>query len=261
MMAAMTSAAAPRPDAPALDAPASPDLVARVRKLLAMAERTTNVNEADAFSRKAAELIAAYRIAPEQLRAGTTGELGVLEVPIGRGAYVRSRLALLAAVARAQGCRAVFEQRADGTTALVAGFRSDLTATELLYHSLHTQAAARMAGERRGTPAATQQWRRAFLFGYAAEIDRMLAAAAQAAQAARAESHPSASALPVLRARQRQVDEFARVRFGRVVSARRPRAAVATGWEAGRQAAASADLGRPRVAGNVRSIGSGGTSR
>lgn len=256
-MAVMTSAAAPQPGSEPSPVVASPDLISRVRKLLAMAEGTTNANEADAFSRKAAELIAAYRIAPEQLRAGTVGELGVLEVPVGRGAYVRGRLALLAAVARAQGCRVVFEQREEGTVALVAGFRGDLTATELLYHSLHTQAAGRMSAERRGTPASTQQWRRAFLFGYATEIDRMLSAAAQHAQAARAEEHPSGSPLPALRARQRQVDEFARQRFGRVVSARRPKAALATGWDAGRAAASTADLGRARIAHEQRALGRG----
>ena len=254
----MSSAAAPQPD-PTPTAPASPDLIARVRKLLAMAEGTTNVNEADAFSRKAAELIAAHRIAPEQLRAGTTGELGVLEVVLGRGAYVRGRLGLLVAVARAQGCRVVFEQRTDGTVALVAGFQADRDTTELLYHSLHTQAAGRMATERRATPAATQQWRRSFLFGYAAEIERMLAAAAQSATEARAASHPSASAVPVLRARERQVAEFARQQFGRVVSARRPKAALASGWDAGRRAAAVADLGRKRV-GGLRAIGRGDAS-
>jgi hypothetical protein len=253
----MISAAAPQPD-PTLT-PASPDLITRVRKLLAMAEGTTNVNEADAFSRKAAELIAAHRIAPEQLRAGTTGELGVLEVVLGRGAYVRGRLALLTAVARAQGCRVVFEQRVEGTVALVAGFRADRDTTDLLYNSLHTQAAGRMATERRATPAATQQWRRSFLFGYAAEIERMLAAAAQSATAARAESHPSASAVPMLRARERQVAEFARQQFGRVVSARRPKAALATGWDAGRRAAAAADLGRKRV-GGLHALGRGGES-
>lgn len=240
--------------------PASPDLISRVRKLLAMAERTTNANEADAFSRKAAELIAAHRIAPDQLRPAASGDLSVLELPIGRGAYVRGRLALLSAVAAAQGCRVVFEQRVEGTMALVAGFRSDLTSTELLYQSLHTQAAGRMSAERRGTPAATQQWRRAFLFGYATEIDRMLSDAAVAAQADRARAHPSGSALPALRARQRQVDEFARRRFGRVVSARRPKAAVATGWDAGRRAASVADIGRARLADTRRAIGSGGAS-
>jgi uncharacterized protein YheU (UPF0270 family) len=34
----------------------------RVRKLLTMAERTDNTEEADAFSRKAAELIARHRL-------------------------------------------------------------------------------------------------------------------------------------------------------------------------------------------------------
>lgn len=254
----MTSAAAPQPARE--PSAATPELITRVRKLLAMAEGTTNANEADAFSRKAAELIAAHRLAPDQLRPGSSGELAVLEVAVGRGAYVRGRLGLLTAVAKAQGCKVVFEQRAEGTLALVAGFRSDLTATELLYHSLHAQVAGRMAGERRGTPAATQQWRRAFLFGYAAEIDRMLGAAAQAAQASRAEAHPSASALPVLRARQRQVDEFARQRFGRVVTARRPKAALATGWDAGRQAASVADLGRARLAHQRRALGRGAAS-
>jgi hypothetical protein len=114
-----------------------------------------------------------------------------------------------------------------------------------------------MATERRATPAATQQWRRSFLFGYAAEIERMLAAAAQSATEARAASHPSASAVPVLRARERQVAEFARQQFGRVVSARRPKAALASGWDAGRRAAAVADLGRKRV-GGLRAIGRGG---
>jgi len=246
MMTGMTSAAAPT-------GPAAPDLIGRVRKLLAIAERTSNPNEADAFSRKAAELIAAHRIAPEQLRAAPPSELGVLELTLGRGAYVRGRLALLGAVARAHGCQVVFEQREVGTTALVAGFRGDLLTTELLYHSLHTQAAGRMAGERRATPAATQQWRRAFLFGFADQIDTMLAVAARTA---RHEAHPSSAALPALRARERQVAEFARQRFGRVVAARRPKAAVATGWDAGRQAAAVADLGRKRV-GGLRAIGSG----
>ena len=234
-------------------APAGSDLIGKVRKLLAMAEGTSNTNEADAFSRKAAELIAAHRISPEQLRAASPSDLGVLEVVLGRGAYVRGRLALLTAVGRAHGCQVVFEQRADGMTALVAGFRGDLDTTGLLYHSLHTQASSRMAAGRRATPAATQQWRRSFLLGYATEIDRMLKAAAQAA---RHDVHPSASTVPALRARDRQVAEFARQRFGRVVAARRPAAAQATGWDAGRAAAAAADLGRKRV-GGLRALGSG----
>ena len=228
-------------------------IVGKVRKLLAMAEGSANPNEADAFSRKAAELIAAHRIDPDRLRAEAGDDLAVLEVFLGRGAYVRGRLGLLQAVAEAHGCRLVFEVRDRGTVAFVAGFRSDLDTTELLYNSLHTQASSRMSVERRPTAAATQQWRRSFLFGYADQIRQMLQKSADRAQR---HIHPSSAALPALRARDRRVDEFSRQRFGRVVAARRPKAATVVGFEAGRRAASAADLGRRRVGGR-RALGAG----
>lgn len=233
---------------------APPDtMVAKVRKLLAMAEGTANANEADAFSRKAAELIAAHRIHPDRLRESSDDPLGVLQLTLGRGAYVRGRLSLLQAIGDTHGCRTVFEVHDRGTVAFVAGFRSDLDTVELLYHSLHTQAASRMAGERRATPAATQQWRRSFLFGYADQIRRMLTATADEAVS---RVHPSSAALPALRARSKKVDEYSRQQFGRVVAARRPKAATATGWVAGQQAASRADIGRGRVSG-LRALGRG----
>ena len=42
-------------------------LLVKVRKLLAKAEATDNTNEAEAFSAKAAALIAAHRIDPARL--------------------------------------------------------------------------------------------------------------------------------------------------------------------------------------------------
>jgi hypothetical protein len=228
-------------------------LIAKIRKLLAMAEGSANPNEADAFSRKAAELIAAHRIDPERLRARPDDPLGVRTIPVGRGAYVRARLALLQAVADAYGCRVVFQAGASGTVALVAGFTSDLDTTEVLYTSLHAQASARMAAEQRRTGAATQRWRRSFLFGYAAEVARMLQASEQQAAA---RVHGSADTLPVLRDREQLVRDFARERFGRVVAARPASPATATGWVAGRDAASRADVGRSAVDGR-RAIGRG----
>ncbi|MGA1440966.1 MAG: DUF2786 domain-containing protein [Ilumatobacteraceae bacterium] len=232
---------------------ADPTLVGRVRKLLAMAEGTDNPNEADAFSRKAAELIAQYRIDADRLRDDERGDLGVVEVFVGRGAYVRGRLALLGAVGESNGCKVVYEVRPHGTVALVAGHRPDLETVELLYHSLHTQAASRMAAERRATPAATQQWRRSFLFGYADEVRSMLRRSVE--EAARRVDRPE-SVLPALRPRDERVDEFAARQFGRIVSARPAKAPTESGWRAGREAAARADLGRRRVAGR-RAIGTG----
>ena len=236
--------------------PAEPSdgLLDKVRKLLAMAEGSTNPNEADAFSRKAAELIAANRIDADRLRAGDRhDDLEVREYELGRGAYVRGRLALLQAIAEAHGGRVVFQARQHGTVAYVAAFRSDLDAVEVLHASLHAQVAARMAAERRSTAAATQRWRRSFLFGYADEIRQMLEQTT--AEAARS-VHPSSAAVPALRARERRVDEFARQQFGRVHAARRPKAATPSGWDAGARAARSADVGRSRF-GALRAIGRG----
>jgi hypothetical protein len=234
-------------------APHDSPLIDKVRKLLAMAEGTSNRNEADAFSRKAAELIAAHRLDPERVRQATTDELGVIELPLGRGAYVRGRLALLQVIGEGHGCRTVFEVHNRGTVAFVAGFRVDLDTVELLFHSLHAQAATRMAAERRATPAATQQWRRSFMFGYAEQIKAMLRSTADEAVQ---RVHPSSAALPAMRARDKRVDEFARQRFGRVVAARRPKPATVNGWQAGQRAASRADIGRTRLPG-LRAIGRG----
>ena len=157
----------------------SKSLIDKVRKLLAMAEGASNVNEADAFSRKAAELIAVYRIDPTRLIAAADDRLTVRSFPIGRGAYVRARLALLQIVAEANSCRLVWQAGPEGAVALVAGFASDLDTTEMLYTSLHAQASSRMAAERRSTGAATQRWRRSFLLGYANQVGKMLHAHAR----------------------------------------------------------------------------------
>lgn len=220
-------------------------LVDKVRKLLAVAERTSNASEADAFSRKAAELIAEHRLDPERLRSpDPADELGVRSFPLGRGAYVRARLALLQAVATGHGCRTVFTTGQRGTTGMVAGFRSDLDAVELLFTSLHAQAASRMAAERRRTGAATQRWRRSFLFGYAHEVRSMLART-EAQTLARHES--DRSSLPAMRARAERVAEYAASAFGRVSAARPVTAPTANGYVAGKAAASRADLGRAMV--------------
>ena len=96
------------------------------------------------------------------------------DVPVGRGAYVRARLALLQAVAGATTAELVWRSGPDGAAAMVAGFTCDLDATTALFDSLHVQAAAQLAAVRRSTPAATQRWRRAFLFGFASRIGELL---------------------------------------------------------------------------------------
>ena len=142
----------------------------------------------------------------------------------------------------------VFETAGGATTAIVAGYEGDLDVTEVLYTSLHTQAASQMALVRRATPAATQRWRRSFLFGFAERVAQMLGAAREAA-VRRAPASTDDASLPAVPAREAQVRQFAASAFGRVVAARPPAPAQASAWRDGHRAAGAVDLGRSRIAG------------
>jgi hypothetical protein len=229
-------------------------LLSRIRKLMDKAAATSNAHEAEAFSRKAAELIARHRIDPERLRT-SQDELSVREIPLGRGAYVRARLALLSAVVDAHDARVLFGATPAGTVAYVAGFGADLDVIELMYHSLHGQAAAQMARHRRATPAATQRYRRSFLFGFAHRMSDILARSARDAEATTSTASGGSVALALIE-RRRRVDAFVDEEFGRVRAARAPRGAEVSAWSAGVSAADRADVGRARLAGR-RAIGRG----
>jgi hypothetical protein len=231
-------------------------VVGKVRKLLAKAEATDNANEAEAFSAKAAALIAAHRIDAARLAAATgmRDELALRRVPLGRGAYVRARIALLQAIVEAHDATLVWESRPHGAVGVVAGFVGDLDAIGVLYESLHLQAAARMARIRRSTAASTQRWRRSFLFGFAARTSELLGEARREAEHGAAAG--GRSAVPDRLSRAQQVRAYADREFGRVVAASAPRPAARDGWIDGHRAASSVDLGRPRVVGR-RAIGPG----
>jgi hypothetical protein len=226
-------------------------LLQRVRKLLDKAGATSNPHEAEAFSTKAAQLITRHRIDPDQLRADAAGQdLAVRTIPLGRGAYVRARLSLLAGVAAANDVRIVFDNTPTGTIAHLAGYVEDLDGVEVLYHSLHAQAATRMARERRATAAATQRHRRSFLFGYAERMSQLLATSRRDIEAEVGTDADGATGVAVaLVERRERVDEFAKESFGRVRTARAPGRPQEAGWRAGVAAADSADLGRSRLTG------------
>jgi hypothetical protein len=236
----------------AMSVNADGDLLVRVRKLLDKAEATTNAHEADAFSRKAAELIAAHRIDPDRLAAVDAGDdLRVRDIEIGRGAYVRARLALFQAIAEANDVRIVFQARPHGTVVMAAGFRSDLDVVEVLYTSLHQQASSQMAGVKRQTGAATQKFRRSFLFGFADRIGEVLSESKRHAEEQVRSSDAAVTSARALATttRNERVEEFATASFGRVRTARAPSAAQVGGWGAGAAAASQADVGRTRLRG------------
>jgi hypothetical protein len=244
----------PVTDAPSTDrSTAEQSVIAKVRKLLAMAEGTDNPEESDAFARKAADLIARHRVSESALREVDHGQLEVAELDLGRGAYVRARFHLLAGIAEAHGCLATFMTGSRGTLAHVTGHRRDTLAVRVLFTSLLSQMTHRAGSERRATAAATQRWRRSFMFGFADEVAAMLQSARHEAIAA---TDDPASTLPALRAQDEVVREFAGERLGRIVTARPAAPAVRDGLQAGRRAAAESDVGRVRLRGRT-AIGSG----
>lgn len=250
----MNSSHSDRPDTEPAES-----LVARVRKLLDKAERTDNEHESEAFARKAAELVAQYRIQPEHLdEVRERDDLSIVEINIGRGAYVRGRLALLMAIADAHDVRVVFRAMPEGTIAYAAGHRRDLDVVEVMYTSLHQQASSQMATIRRSTGAATQRFRRSFLFGFATRLGALLAETRSSVEAAAGSAeHVAANAL-ALQERADKVDEFVRSSWGRVRSAGAPRSVQPDGFASGVSAAERADVGRTRLGGRA-ALGPGAT--
>jgi Protein of unknown function (DUF2786) len=233
-------------------------LVDRVRKLLDKAARTDNEHEADVFARKAAELVARHRIDPARLaEAVSVSDLAVAEISVGRGAYVRARLALLGGIAHAHDVRMVFQATPTGTVALLAGHRAELGVVEVIYTSLHQQAGVHMARIRKSTGAATQRDRRAFLFGFADRIGELLNEARSSVEQREPTRPGTDGAMTVaLKARRDRVDEFAEQTWGKVRSAAQPKTIAMGGYAVGVNAAERADVGRTRLAGR-RALDSG----
>jgi hypothetical protein len=119
-------------------------LLAKIRSLLAKAESTGFDDEADAFTGKAAELMARHRIDRASVEADKGARRGPriiarrcwIEAP-----YVDCKAILCSVVARANDCRAI--QHRLGFVTLV-GEAEDLDMTELLYTSLLVQATRQM---------------------------------------------------------------------------------------------------------------------
>ena len=237
----------PRRVAPA-SAPDDARVLRRIRALLAKAESTEFPDEAESLTAKAQELMTRHAVDAALLDAGgaTPGRTAVdarrvhVDEP-----YVRAKMQLLGAVAKANGVRLVWYQSL-GIANLV-GLGADLDAVELLFTSLLLQvgqaltAAERAAGRR----SASRSFRRAFLLGYAVRIGERLTTARERATAAAA-AEQGADLLPVLRSRQVAVDDAFTELFPRVRSTRSRASMDAGGWYAGRAAADSADVGSRR---------------
>jgi hypothetical protein len=239
------------------------DILAKVRKILAKAEDSaTTPAEAEAYTAKAAELIAAYGIDRALLAEQDPGcqvvgdRVVVVEPP-----YSLDKAGLLATVAGALRCRVVQRVRyLDGTkqTSLhLFGFDADLARAEILYTSVLLQAVTQLNRTHPPFGESVQAFRRSWLAGFTSAVGRRLREAEQRAQqVAEAREQPGnagRSVALVLADRSDRVDSAVHVEYPQLRTAR-PRQLSGSGGRAGWQAGQRVDLGGTRVGDAARRI-------
>jgi hypothetical protein len=228
------------------------DLLDRVRKLLAKAEADgVTPHEAEAFTAKAAELMARYGIDRALLGAlhpetdSPADRVFDLDNP---WAAVKGHL--LAGLASALRCQCILLSRPDpGSRVHVFGYQSDLERADILFTSLLVQMARALAAE--PMPAVGSRikaWRRSWMLGYCtAVVARVRAAEETAAESAEAEAAPAggASTALVLADRAMTVRRHAERSYPRT---RKTRVTYSgNGYQAGYREGQKADIGSTKV--------------
>lgn len=214
-------------------------VLGKVRALLAKAESTEFVDEAEALSAKAQELMSRYALDRALLdhRRGVRQEASLSRVWLD-SPYLTPKALLVDAVARANRCRTMLSAELGFVT--VIGDELDLRLVELLATSLLVQATRAMVAagaqvSRHGT-SRTRSYRQSFLVAYAVRIGERLRVANESEATA-----DEGALLPVLSARSRAVEELIARQFPNIVS-RTVSTSNAAGHHAGRAAADQAQL-------------------
>jgi hypothetical protein len=237
-------------------------ILTKVRKLLAKAEDPAcTPEEAEAFTHKAAELIAKYGVDRALLAASdpTTDPVGDRVVEI-FPPYALDKTDLLSSVAVALRCRAVrWANRVPdgrGFSVHLFGFGSDLERAELLFTSLLVQAAYGLAAARPMPGEHVAAFRRSWLAGFRSAVcERLWTAEKRAASEATAESPGGRSVALVLADRSDQVAQRVSEIYPELQT-RGPRRLGGSGRRFGYAAGRSADLGGAGVSGRrARAVG------
>jgi len=224
------------------------DITRKIRALLDRAENTPYPAEAEAATRKAAELMASHRITEAMVAAAAphSGEvITTRNITLARGPYVNPRTSLLNGVAEAFGVRMVFRATWEGRDAELLGFSSDLDAVELLYTSLQVQASVAVTAETIPRGHASVRWRRGFLLGFAHAVSaRLRQVMHEAVSDAQRAAGATSSVAILLADRDARLNDEYRRRYGRVGHARSSAPVTADSHHLGMEAGQRADLGR-----------------
>jgi hypothetical protein len=162
------------------------DLLDRVRKLLAKAEdESCTPAEAEALTKKAAELMARYGIDRALLGAlhPETDKPADRVFTLGNP-WGDVKRHLLAGLAIALRCQCVQTRSDQGTRLHVFGYTSDLERADILFTSLLVQMARALAAQRvPGSGGEARAWRRSWMLGYSTAVVARVRAAEDAAVA------------------------------------------------------------------------------
>jgi hypothetical protein len=217
----------------------------KVRALLGKAESTEFPEEAEALTARAQELIARHSIDSALLHTNH----GAKDRPVGRRLFIDApyeppKALLLQVIAEANRCRTAWHKSLGLST--VIGFPADVRATELLFTSLLVQATTAMVqtGSRqdRNGRSRTRSFRQAFLSSFTDRIGERLRGAVDEAVREAAADTGRGDLLPMLAARDIQVDRAAQSMFGQITQHSVSRGWDSEGWAEGRAAADRANL-------------------
>ncbi|MEU4512251.1 DUF2786 domain-containing protein [Nonomuraea wenchangensis] len=217
----------------------------RVRGLLAKAESTAYEAEAATFMAAAQSLMAKYSIDAAMLDAQPGGGDAPAGIRVGIDApYEQPKAVLLNLVAEANRCRVIWSQELGFAT--VMGFRADLSWVEMLFTSLLVQAQTALvnSGTRKhgNGRSRNKAFRQSFLSAFASRIGERLAEATAAAVSEESAGRGT-DLVPVLAAREQEVEQAVERMFPNLVSHAIRTSWDREGWVAGRTAADQAGLG------------------
>jgi Protein of unknown function (DUF2786) len=228
----------------------------KVRKLLAKAEDPAcTPAEAEAFTAKAADLIAKYGVDSALLAAAdpAVDPVGDLVIDV-LAPYALDKCGLLGGVAGALRCQCVRRQGWDGSrktfTMHLFGHQTDLRRVELLFTSLLVQAGYAMVAQPVPAWENVAAYRRSWFAGYTYAISARLRAAEERAASSADRGPDGRSVAVVLADRSAEVatrvtQTYPGLRFAG------PRRLAGGGLDHGYAAGRRADIGTVRVRGGV----------
>ncbi len=223
-----------------------------IRALLAKAEATEFVHEADTFTAKAQDLMTRYAI-DEALLADPDDAIDIRSRRVHiDNPYAATKAQLLATVGKVNLVKTIWDDQHGIAT--IVGLPVDLDLAEMLFTSLLVQATKAMTeagavSEGGHRLDRSPSFRRAFLLSYANRIGERLTDAGRHAQQEESATR-GRDLVPVFARQSAAVDtEFARL-FPRTTSSGAKRV-DARGWQAGRAAADRAVLARGQVDGSA----------